>query len=67
MRKLQENFACYADKVGDPEVFASFTSILGKAKKFTKPEVKVSRIIQGSSKGVGHGCTSQISLGKYIW
>ncbi|XP_072035794.1 LOW QUALITY PROTEIN: condensin complex subunit 1-like [Amphiura filiformis] len=41
MRKLQENFACYADKVSDPDVFASFTSILGKAKKFTKPEVKV--------------------------
>ena len=41
MHKLQENFACYADKVSDPEVFASFTNILGKSKKFTKPEVKV--------------------------
>ena len=27
--------------MSDPEVFASFTNILGKAKKFTKPEVKV--------------------------
>ena len=37
LRKLQENFACYADKVSDPEVFASFTSILGKLRNSPSP------------------------------
>ena len=41
MRRLQENFACFQDKLVDAEVFSSFTSIVSKAKKFAKPEVKV--------------------------
>ena len=41
MRKLQENLSCYLDKMADREVFAAFTSIINKSKKFTKPDVKV--------------------------
>ena len=41
MRKLQENFACFQNTLVDAEVFSSFTSIVNKAKKFAKPEVKV--------------------------
>ncbi|XP_022090452.1 condensin complex subunit 1-like isoform X2 [Acanthaster planci] len=41
VRRLQENLACYADKLHDAEVYACFASILSKAKKFSKPETKV--------------------------
>ncbi|XP_071805504.1 condensin complex subunit 1-like [Asterias amurensis] len=41
IRRLQENFACFADKLHDTEVYSSFSSILSKAKKFAKPEMKV--------------------------
>ncbi len=41
VRKLQENFACYQDKLADAEVFAALTSILNKAKKFAKPDARV--------------------------
>ena len=43
MRKLQDNFQCYQDKLVDQDVYTSFTSIANKAKKFAKPEVKVGR------------------------
>ena len=41
MRKLQDNFQCFQDKLVDREVYSSFTSITNKAKKFAKPETKV--------------------------
>ena len=41
VRRLQENFACFQNTLVDAEVFSSFTSIVNKAKKFAKPEVKV--------------------------
>ncbi|XP_064610959.1 condensin complex subunit 1-like [Liolophura sinensis] len=41
LRKLQENFACYADKLADDTVYECFSSILANAKKgFSKPEAK---------------------------
>lgn len=42
MRKLQESFNSYKDKLQDDEVFASFSALLGRAKNFAKPEAKVS-------------------------
>ena len=41
VRKLQDNFACYQDKLVDRDVYTSFTSVTNKAKKFAKPETKV--------------------------
>ena len=41
VRKLQDNFQCFQDKLVDREVYSSFTSITNKAKKFAKPETKV--------------------------
>nr|XP_054768299.1 condensin complex subunit 1-like [Lytechinus pictus] len=43
-RKLQENVACYADKLADAEVYGYFTTIISKAKKAVKQETKVSRV-----------------------
>ncbi|XP_032230454.1 condensin complex subunit 1 [Nematostella vectensis] len=40
IRKLQENFGCFHDKLSDEDVHHSFMTIIGKAKKFAKPEVK---------------------------
>ena len=40
VRKLNENFACFHDKLGDPEIYAAFQEILSKAAKFAKPELK---------------------------
>ena len=41
LRRLQDNFGCYQDKLSDTDVYSSLSSILQKAKKFSKPEVKV--------------------------
>ena len=41
IRKLQENFACFHDKLAEEDVYQSFLAIVGKSKKFAKPEVKV--------------------------
>lgn len=42
LRKLQENLPCYQDKLVDPQVYSSFTTIMNKMKKLSKPELKVS-------------------------
>ena len=41
IRKLQENFGCFHDKLAEEDVYQSFLAIVGKSKKFAKPEVKV--------------------------
>ncbi|ROT63466.1 hypothetical protein C7M84_018678 [Penaeus vannamei] len=41
IRKLTENFSCYADKLYEPEVYEFFLGILASARKLVKPEVKV--------------------------
>jgi condensin complex subunit 1 len=42
LRKLQENFACFADKLVDDTVYACFTTIVAKSRGgFAKPEAKV--------------------------
>ena len=41
IRKLQENFACFHDKLAEEDVFHSFLTVVGKTKKFAKPEIKV--------------------------
>ncbi|XP_013415078.1 condensin complex subunit 1-like isoform X2 [Lingula anatina] len=40
IRKLQENFACFGDKLHEEEVYSCFTTIISGAKKFAKPETK---------------------------
>lgn len=40
IRKLQENFSCFHDKLAEEDVYHSFLNIVGKSKKFAKPEVK---------------------------
>jgi condensin complex subunit 1 len=40
VRKLQENVACYQDKLGSPGVYTCFSAIFTKCRKFAKPEVK---------------------------
>ena len=40
IRRLQDNFPCYKDWLVDTVIHDSFTLLLTKAKKFTKPEVK---------------------------
>ena len=41
IRKLQENFACFHDKLHEKDVYDSFMVITNGAKKFAKPEAKV--------------------------
>lgn len=36
LRKLQENFTCFADKLADDEVYSCFTSIITKAQSSSK-------------------------------
>jgi len=40
IRKLQENFACFHDKLAEDDVYQCFMIIVSKSKKFAKPEVK---------------------------
>jgi len=46
IRKLQENFTCFHDKLAEEHVYQSFLTIVGKSKKFAKPEVKVNLILR---------------------
>lgn len=41
VRRLQENFSLFADKLADEKVYQCFSSIVAKAKKLTKSDVKV--------------------------
>ncbi|XP_047488430.1 condensin complex subunit 1-like isoform X2 [Penaeus chinensis] len=58
IRKLSENFSCYADKLFEPEVYEFFLGILASARKLVKPEMKVlieeleSRMQESHEKGV---------------
>ena len=49
LRKLQENFACFADKLGEEDVYQSFTIVMSNAKKFAKIETKVSWHIEAKA------------------
>ncbi|EGD75262.1 hypothetical protein PTSG_06915 [Salpingoeca rosetta] len=40
LKKLNDQFACYHDKLGDEAIYSSFQDIIGKASKFAKPETK---------------------------
>lgn len=40
VRRLQENFICFADKLSDEQVYQSFNTIIVKSRKFCKPEIK---------------------------
>ncbi len=48
IRKLQDNFSCFNDKLGEDDVYSNFVSLLNGAKSFAKPEtkVRVSRVKQ---------------------
>lgn len=58
IRKLNENFACYADKLHEPEVYELFMEIMSNIQKTVKPEVKSlveeleKRIMESHEKGV---------------
>ncbi|PIK49363.1 putative condensin complex subunit 1 [Apostichopus japonicus] len=58
LRKLQENLACYAEKLSDKEVYDYFTSILSKSKKVIKQESKAlfddfqAKLLEFHQKGV---------------
>lgn len=58
IRKLNENFTCYADKLHEPEVYELFMEIISNAQKTVKPEVKSlveeieKRIVESHEKGV---------------
>lgn len=41
VRKLQENFSLFADKLADEQVYQSFSVIITKARKLSKAEMKV--------------------------
>ena len=41
LRKLQENFACFNDKLYEDDVYNSFCSIMNASKKFAKSETRV--------------------------
>ncbi|XP_071110071.1 condensin complex subunit 1-like [Haliotis cracherodii] len=40
IRKLQENFSCYSDKLSDDAVYNCFLTIISKARSFQKQEAK---------------------------
>ncbi|KAJ8320625.1 hypothetical protein KUTeg_002212 [Tegillarca granosa] len=40
LRKLQENFTCFGDKLVDDNVYSCFTTIISKSRSFAKPEAK---------------------------
>ncbi|CAG2222377.1 CAPD2 [Mytilus edulis] len=40
LRKLQENFTCFGDKLADDDVYGMFCTIMSKSKSFAKPEMK---------------------------
>ena len=44
IRKIQDNFPCFADKLGEEDVYNSFVAVLHGAKSFAKPEIKVLKL-----------------------
>lgn len=40
LRKLQENFTCFGDKLADDDVYGMFSQIISKSKSFAKPDAK---------------------------
>lgn len=58
IKKLSENFVCYADKLHEPEVYDLFMEIISNVQKIIKPEVKSvveeleKRIVDSHEKGV---------------
>ena len=42
LHKLNENMACFADKLADDDIYGFFCSIVSAARKFAKVETKVS-------------------------
>ncbi|XP_071542942.1 condensin complex subunit 1-like [Panulirus ornatus] len=58
VRKLSENFACYADKLHEPEVYEFFLGILASAQKVVKLDAKAlieeleGRMLESHEKGV---------------
>lgn len=45
LRKLQENFSCFSDKLVDDAVYGYFVTIISKSRTgFTKPEAKVFKV-----------------------
>lgn len=61
VKKLSDCWKLYFDKLPDEDVYASFQVILGKARKFAKPELKTlldefaARIEAARAKGIGEG------------
>lgn len=41
---MLDNFDCFGDKLLDDSVFAAFLSVVGKLRRWAKPEGKVSAI-----------------------
>ena len=58
VRKLSENFACYGDKLHEPEVYDFFLGILANGRKNSRPEAKAqldeleAKIQENHDKGV---------------
>ncbi|XP_022328669.2 condensin complex subunit 1-like isoform X1 [Crassostrea virginica] len=61
IRKLQENFACFGDKLADDEVYNCFCTIISKSRSFAKPTAKTlideleQRVQQCHTKGLEEG------------
>ncbi|XP_061198116.1 condensin complex subunit 1-like [Saccostrea echinata] len=61
IRKLQENFACFGDKLADEEVYSCFCTIISKSRSFAKPTAKTlideleQRLQQCHTKGLEEG------------
>ncbi|KAK3104798.1 hypothetical protein FSP39_010318 [Pinctada imbricata] len=61
IRKLQENFACYGDKLAEDEVYNCFCTIISKSRSFAKPTAKTlideleQRLIACHTKGLEEG------------
>ncbi|XP_006814852.2 condensin complex subunit 1-like [Saccoglossus kowalevskii] len=68
IRKLQENFVCFGDKLADEEVYNCFQNVITKSKKFAKPEVKVivdeleAKLLECHTKGMSDDQTTQKAL-----
>ena len=49
LHKLNENLACFADKLADDDVYSCFCNIISGARKFAKAETKVSVVFLSSN------------------
>lgn len=47
---MLDNFDCFGDKLSDESIFSAFLSVVGKLRRWAKPEGKV------SSAGHFHAC-----------